>query len=80
MALTEDQRVQCIRELIRSIEPAPVNFTRAQLKATVDAVDQWCSDNAASFNSALPQPFRGQATAQQKAALLASVALRRFGL
>lgn len=55
-------------------------FTKDELRAAVNAADQWASDNAASYNAALPQPFRGTATASQKAVLLFSVIARRAGL
>ena len=44
----------------------------------MDAADQWASDNAASFNAALPQPARTVLTAAQKARLLAWVILKRY--
>lgn len=58
----------------------PCNFTKADLRAAVDACDTWVESNATSFNSALPQPFRGQAAAGQKTVLLCFVAMRRAGL
>lgn len=56
------------------------NYTKADLRAAIDACDTWIDANASSFNQALPQPFRGQATAQQKTLLLCWVAMRRAGL
>lgn len=79
MALSEDQLQTVTRELIAITDPSPFNFARADVRAAIAAVDQWCTDNAASFNTALPQPFRGAATQAQKAAILAYVALRRAG-
>lgn len=58
----------------------PCNYTKTDLKAAIDACDTWVDANATSFNQALPQPFRGQATAQQKTLLLCWVAMRRAGL
>jgi hypothetical protein len=55
-------------------------LTKADLRAAVDAADQWTDDNASSFNLALPQPARGQLTATQKTILLCYVAMRRAGL
>lgn len=60
--------------------PGPCNYTKTELRAAVDACDTWVDGNASSFNSALPQPFRGQATADQKTLLLCHVAMRRAGL
>lgn len=53
-------------------------LTKAQLRAAVDAADQWASDNALSFNSALPVAARTALTARQKSRLLAFVLLRRY--
>ena len=52
--------------------------TKHNVLAAVNAIDQWVSDNAASFNAALPQPTRAQLTASQKARLLVAVVTRRF--
>lgn len=60
--------------------PEPCAFTKTDLRAAVDACDAWCENNTSSFNTALPQPFRGAATAQQKALLLSYVAQRRAGI
>lgn len=52
--------------------------TKVNLRAAVDAIDQWVDDNATAFNTAIPQPARAQLTAKQKAALLFYVVTRRF--
>ena len=54
-------------------------LTKGDLRAAVDAVDNWADANAAAFNTAIPQPARNQLTAAQKAVLLAYVCLRRAG-
>jgi len=51
-----------------------------QIKAAIDATDQWIDDNASLFNSALPAAFRNTATAEQKTQLFCMVALKRAGL
>lgn len=56
----------------------PIAVTKPDLLAAVNAADQWCEDNAASFNLALPIAARTNLTAKQKAHLLAYVAIRRF--
>lgn len=53
-------------------------LTKADLRAAVDAIDQWVSDNAASLNSAIPQPARGALAPAQKAQLLTAVVRKRF--
>lgn len=54
-------------------------FTKADLRAAVDATDSWIDSNAAAFNSALPAAFRTTATAAQKTLLFCYVAMRRQG-
>jgi hypothetical protein len=58
----------------------PAAFTKADLRAAINATDAWIDSNAAAFNTALPQPFRGAATADQKTLILCWVAMRRAGL
>lgn len=58
----------------------PSGVTKADLRAAVDATDDWIEANAASYNSALPATFRTSATLPQKTFLFAYVALRRAGL
>ena len=53
-------------------------FTKQELRAALNAADQWVSDNQASYVAALPQPFRGQSTTSQKARLLTFVISKRF--
>lgn len=57
---------------------SPLALTRAQLRAALDAVDQWVEDNVSSFNAAIPQPARGSLTARQKAALFFYVVQKRL--
>lgn len=64
------------QDIVATREPIGVNKT--DLLAAVNAVDQWISDNAASFNSALPLPARAALTTSQKARLFWAVAYRRF--
>lgn len=56
----------------------PVALTKADLRAAVDAIDTWLNDNAASANSAIPQPARAALTATGKALLLVHVVRRRY--
>lgn len=55
-----------------------IGVTRPDLVAAAAAVDQWVSDNAASFNTALPVASRNGLTAPQKARLLLAVVRQRF--
>lgn len=54
-------------------------LTKAQLRAAVDAIDDFLNTNAATLNSAIPTPARTVLSAAQKAALLNFVVFRRWG-
>lgn len=54
--------------------------TKPELRAAIDATDDWIEANQTSFNNALPQPFRGSATLTQKTFLFCYVAMRRASL
>jgi len=53
-------------------------LTKIDVRAAVNAIDQWVSDNALSLNSAIPQPARAALTSEQKAQLLKYVVTRRY--
>lgn len=57
----------------------PGAITKPALIAAVNAIDDWIDANQASFNSALPLPFRTTATLEQKAMLFGFVLWRRIG-
>jgi predicted metalloprotease len=81
MAVLSDQdRFDVWADFMRSardnLENIPIS--KADLRAAVNAADQWADDNATSFNTAIPQPARSALTAKQKARLLVWVVRRRF--
>lgn len=51
---------------------------KADLRAAINAADQWIDDNAASYNSALPAAARTTLTAKQKARILVHVIRKRY--
>lgn len=79
--LGDPDRIEVWAGLIRRLSDSrtPIALTKAQLRAAIDAADDWCEANAASFNTALPAAARTGLTAGQKAMLLAYVALKRYG-
>lgn len=81
--LIDADRLDAARKLIQKmfIEAATTaNMDTVAIKAAVDATDDWCEANAASFNTALPATFKTTATLPQKALLLAYVAMKRGGI
>lgn len=53
-------------------------LSKADLRAAINAADAWADSNAASYNTALPQPARNTLTAAQKARILSYVIARRW--
>jgi hypothetical protein len=77
--LSDTDRARIWRGLMRywSRTAEGCAITKADLRAAVDSVDSWIDNNAATLNSAIPLAARNGLTAEQKAMLLASVALMR---
>lgn len=80
MALTAPQIRQAWRAMLDSDATLGNAFTKVDLAAAVSAADTWADANAASYNTALPVPFRTNASAAQKALLLAYVCMKRTGV
>lgn len=59
---------------------ATCSITKTDLRAAVNAADDWAELNASSYNLALPLAARNNLTAKQKARILAYVITRRFEL
>ncbi len=55
-------------------------FTKTELRAAVDATDDWIEANQASYVAVLPAPFRTQSTSEQKVMLFSYVTAKRFGV
>lgn len=80
MALDAEGRRRTWAQLMRSADLGSISITKADLRAAVDATDDWIEANSASYNQALPQPARSSLTADQKTLVFVYVALRRRGL
>lgn len=52
-------------------------LSAADVRAAINAIDDWADANAAEFNTAIPQPARGALTVRQKTQLLMYVIRRR---
>lgn len=78
MALDATGRARMLAQMMRE----GLDFSglvKADIAAAIGAVDDWIDANATSYNQALPQPFRGTASAPMKTLLLCFVAMRRAG-
>lgn len=76
--LSEGDRVEVWSRWMRENNIATASLTKTELRAAVDAIDQWVEDNASAFNQAIPLAARTALTAKQKAWLLFFVVRRRF--
>jgi hypothetical protein len=82
MALTAEQKTRIVKKFIRLSYIAPnqtANANKDDLLAAIDAVDLWTDDNQASYNAALPAPFKTVATSGQKVSLLSLVTEEKAG-
>lgn len=78
-ALSDADRKAIWEKFMRDNRDGFGALTKADLRAAVDALDNFMETNAAAINSAIPQPSRGALSASQKAHLLSYVVLRRWG-
>ncbi len=79
-ALTTFQRQGIWAEFMRQVssDRQDLGLSKSDLRAAVDAADQWVEDNAGAYNSALPVAARTALTAAQKTRLLFFVASKRY--
>ena len=59
-----------VREVVAGV-------TKADIRAAVNAIDDWCDLNATALNLAIPLPARTALTGQQKLDLFLRVVQRR---
>lgn len=71
-------RYKILGQIIRDFGWA--GFTKVDIQAVINAVDDWADANSVSYNNALPLNFKTNATAAQKALILAYVCMRRAGV
>ena len=81
-ALPDADRIEVTTKLQRLAQWAAIacGITKAELKAAVDATDDWIDTNAAAYNLALPTAARTNLNATQKTLLFCYVALKRAGI
>ena len=79
--LPDNKRAAAWAELMQdlSADGQEIAITKADLRATVDALDTFLENNAATINAAIPQRARSGLTTAQKARILAAVTLYRYG-
>ena len=68
--LTNEQRQEVADEFMALISRKRQPFgavAKADIRAAVNALDGWYNANAAAINSALPEPFKTEASTPHKA-------------
>lgn len=78
--LTDPDRAAAWGEYMQEVSAArePLDLTKADIRAAVNAIDNFLNANATALNSAIPQPARGALTTAQKARLLTMVVRYRY--
>lgn len=79
MANMSDEERRRVWAHFMRLNTETVSITKAELRAAIDATDQWITDNESVYNLAIPQPARGALSATQKTRLFTYVAMRRRG-
>jgi hypothetical protein len=74
--LASGPRLACAAELMQQEFLAGV--LKADVRAAINAIDDYLNTNATSINSAIPQPARAALTTTQKAKLLQLVVQYRY--
>lgn len=75
--LTNARRLELWAEWMRDNNEA-CSITKADLKAAVDAMDDWWETQAVAANLAIPQPARGSLSARQKVRLFMLMLRKRY--
>lgn len=76
--LADAVRLALWAEFMR-LNTEPVSISKVDLRAAVNAIDDFLDTNASALNTAIPQPARGALSTAQKARLTMLVTAHRFG-
>jgi len=78
--LPDNDRLEVWAELMRkySANGETVGITKPDLRAAVNAIDDFMNNNASTLNAALPLPARTELTTEQKALILTYVVNKRY--
>ena len=78
--LTDNDRREAWAKLMRrmSEDRVSIGLDKPDLRAAIDAADEWVSAAQGSFNNALPTAAQSNLTAAQKALVLLYVVSERF--
>lgn len=78
--LPDSDRIAVWAEIMRdlSLRHDPVSIVKSDLRAAVNALDDFMNTNATAINNALPAPAKAGLTTQQKALILMYVISKRY--
>jgi hypothetical protein len=77
--MVAEDRAECHANYMRNPDLGETyTLTKLDIRAALDAADDWVNANAAAFNTALPQPARTALSTSQKARLLLWVVRWRY--
>lgn len=80
MAVLSESHIVNVWESLMRDNQETMAINKNDLKAAVVALDQFLENNAGTVNNAFPAAAKAGLTAQQKALIVAYVALRRYGV
>lgn len=78
MAVLSDPDRAAIAADIQRTMDCPGGLTKAQLRAVVNALDDWWESQAVAANAAIPQPQRSILSTKEKAALFMFMLRKRY--
>lgn len=77
MTLSLNDRREIWAEWMR-LNRESISVTKQDLRAALDAIDDWIDAQTASFNAAIPLPARTELSAAQKSRLFSMLLAKRF--
>ena len=80
--LNEEDRIHVWAKLMQkySSDGETIGIIKQDLRAAVNALDDYMDTNAVAMNSTLPEPAKSGLTQAQKALILSYVVLKRYGV
>lgn len=78
--LSDEERRRTWAQFMRTVRRfglTSIAGTKADLRALINAADDFADQHAATYNQMIPQPQRGMYSAEEKAAALCAVIMRR---
>lgn len=77
--LSEGDRAAIHGSYMREEPGAHGDISKAEIRAAVNALDDWFDTNASTINQAIPLPARTTLTLAQKSRLVRYVIAKRYG-